>query len=571
MKSKLFLALVVVSLGLVFVCDAFVANTSVSAASHRSQGKLMRASRPIPGQYIVVLNEQAEDPHQAALALTFAYGGSARHVYTTALKGFSVTLPEAAALALSRDPRVSYVEEDAEISLVATQNNATWGLDRIDQRDLPRNGTYTFNFTGSGITAYIIDTGIRATHTDFGGRVNVGAGFTSINDGRGTSDCNGHGTHVAGTVGGATWGVAKSVTLVPVRVLNCNGSGTTSGVVAGIDYVTSHHQAGTPAVANMSLGGGASSSIDTAVNNSINDGVTYVVAAGNSNANACNYSPARVPNAITVGSTTTSDARSSFSNFGTCVDIFAPGSGITSAWATTDTATNTISGTSMASPHVAGVAALVLQDNPGASVSTVTSAIINNATLNKVTNAGSGSPNRLLFSLIGSSGGNNSPTASFTFSCSGLTCSFNGSASSDSDGSIASYSWNFGDGSGSSGATINHTYAAGGTFTVTLTVTDDDGASGSTSQNVSVSAGGGGGFALSAVGFKQQGLHKADLTWSGATSTNVDIYRNGAVITTTANDGAHRDNINNRGGGSYIYKVCEAGTSTCSNEATVTF
>jgi subtilisin family serine protease len=343
-------------------------------------------------------------------------------------------------------------------------------------------------------------------------------------------------------------------------------------VVAGIDYVTSHHQAGTPAVANMSLGGSASTSIDTAVNNSINDGVTYVVAAGNSNANACNFSPARVPNALTVGSTTTSDARSSFSNFGTCVDIFAPGSGITSAWATSDTATNTISGTSMASPHVAGVAALVLHANPGASVSTVSSAIIDNATLNKVTNAGSGSPNRLLFSLSGSSGGNNSPTASFTFSCTDLTCSFNGSASSDSDGSIASYSWNFGNGSGGSGATINHTYGAGGTFTVTLTVTDDDGASDSTSQSVTVSSGGGGGgITLSAVGFKQQGLQKADLTWSGATSANVDIYRNGVVITVTANDGVHRDNIDRRGGGTYTYKVCEAGTATCSNEATITF
>ncbi len=573
MKSKLLLALLVVSLGLVFVFESFVARTSVSAAaSQRSQGKLRRAERAIPGQYIVVLNDQAGDPHQATLALTFAFGGAARHVYSSAIKGFSVTMPEAAAIALSREPRVSYVEEDGEVSLVATQTNATWGLDRIDQRDLPLNTTYNFNFTGAGINAYIIDTGIRSTHADFGGRVNAGAGFTAINDGRGTSDCNGHGTHVAGTVGGATWGVAKNVSLIPVRVLNCQGSGTTSGVIAGVDFVTSHHQAGTPAVANMSLGGSASSTIDTAVNNSINDGVTYVVAAGNSNANACNFSPSRVPNAITVGSTTTSDARSSFSNFGTCVDIFAPGSGITSAWSTSDTATNTISGTSMASPHVAGVAALVLHENPSASVSAVTSAIINNATLNKVTNAGTGSPNRLLFSLIGGGGGgNNSPTASFTFSCTGLTCSFNGSGSSDSDGTIASYSWNFGDSSSGSGVTANHTYAAGGTFTVTLTVTDDDGATGSTSQNVSVSAGGGGGITLSASGFKQQGLQKANLTWSGATSTNVDIYRNGVVITVTANDGVHLDNINNRGGGTYTYKVCEAGTSTCSNEATITF
>ncbi|HSE31830.1 MAG TPA: S8 family serine peptidase [Pyrinomonadaceae bacterium] len=571
MNTKLLLALVALSLGLVFVFSPSIDNSSVSAAaSQRSQGKLLKAERAIPGNYIVVLNDQVSNPHQAALALTFAYGGSARHIYTSALRGFSVTLPEAAAIALSRDSRVAYVEEDSEISLVATQTNATWGLDRIDQHDLPLNTTYNYNFTGAGVTAYIIDTGIRATHNEFGNRVAVGSGFTSINDGNGTSDCNGHGTHVSGTVGGATYGVAKNVTLVPVRVLNCSGSGTTSGVIAGVDYVTSHHQAGTPAVANMSLGGGASASLDTAVNNSINDGVVYAIAAGNSNADACGFSPARVANALTVGSTTTTDARSSFSNFGTCVDIFAPGSGITSAWGTSDTATNTISGTSMATPHVTGVAALVLESNPGASVATVSNAIINNATLNKVTNAGTGSPNRLLFSLIGG-GGNNPPTASFTFNCTGLTCSFDGSGSSDSDGSIATYSWNFGDGSSDSGSNVNHTYAAGGTFTVSLTVTDNDGAPGSTSQNVTVSSPGGGGITLSVVAFKQQGLQKADLTWSGAASVNVDIYRNGVIITTTANDGSHRDNINARGQGSYTYKVCEAGTSTCSNQATVTF
>jgi subtilisin family serine protease len=572
MKTKLFLALVALSLGLVFLFSPSIDNSSVSkAASQRSQGKLLRAERAIPGNYIVVFNEQVSNPHQAALELMGAYGGSARHVYTSALRGFSVTLPEAAAIALSRDPRVSYVEEDGEVSLVATQTPATWGLDRIDQRDLPLNNTYNYNFTGNGVTAYIIDTGIRATHNEFGGRVNVGAGFTSINDGNGTNDCNGHGTHVSGTVGGATYGVAKNVSFVPVRVLNCQGSGTTSGVIAGVDYVTSHHQAGAPAVANMSLGGGASASLDDAVDNSINDGVVYAIAAGNSSADACGFSPARVANAITVGSTTTTDARSSFSNFGTCVDIFAPGSGITSSWNTSDTATNTISGTSMATPHVAGVAALVLESNPGASVATVTNAIISNATLNKVTGAGTGSPNRLLFSLIGGGGGNNPPTASFTFNCTGLTCSFDGTGSSDSDGTIASYSWNFGDGSSDSGANVSHSYAAGGTFTVTLTVTDDDGAPGSASQNVTVIAPGGGNITLSAVGSKEKGLQKADLTWSGATSVNVDIYRDGALITTTGNDGSHRDNINQRGGGSYTYKVCEAGTATCSNQATVNF
>ena len=206
----------------------------------------------------------------------------------------------------------------------------------------------------------MIDTGIRASHQEFAGR--IGNGFTAITDGQGTNDCNGHGTHVAGTTGGTTYGVAKQVTLHPVRVLSCSGSGSNSGVIAGVDWVTANHVK--PAVANMSLGGGVSTALDNAVQNSIAAGVSYAVAAGNSNANACNYSPARAANAVTVGSTTSSDARSSFSNFGTCVDLFAPGSSITSAWYTSNTATNTISGTSMASPHVAGALALYLHDEP---------------------------------------------------------------------------------------------------------------------------------------------------------------------------------------------------------------
>jgi subtilisin family serine protease len=279
---------------------------------------------------------------------------------------------------------------------VTTQSPATWGIDRIDQRNRPLSNSYTYNTTASNVNAYVIDTGIRSTHTQFGGRVSGGATF--INDGRGTSDCNGHGTHVSGTIGGSTYGVAKAVRLHPVRVLDCNGSGTNSGVIAGVNWVASNRVL--PAVANMSLGGGASSALDTAVNNSINRGVVYAIAAGNSNANACNFSPARVAAAITVGSTTSSDARSSFSNFGTCVDIFAPGSSITSAWATSDTATNTISGTSMATPHVAGVAALYLATHTTASPATVRNALVNNATANVISNVGSGSPNRLLFSLI---------------------------------------------------------------------------------------------------------------------------------------------------------------------------
>jgi subtilisin family serine protease len=249
------------------------------------------------------------------------------------------------------------------------------------------------------VRAYVIDTGIRASHSQFGGR--AAGGFTAINDGRGTSDCNGHGTHVAGTIGGSIHGVAKSVGLTAVRVLGCNGSGATSGVIAGVDWVTGNHAAGQPAVANMSLGGSPSGALDNAVANSIADGVTYTVAAGNSNVNACGSSPARVGAAITTGSTTRTDARSSFSNYGPCLDLFAPGSSITSAWYTSDTASATISGTSMAAPHVAGVAALYLQGSPGTAPAAVRDAIVNNATNGVVGNPGSGSPNKLLHSRFG--------------------------------------------------------------------------------------------------------------------------------------------------------------------------
>ncbi len=371
---------------------------SVGPAAAASQAPLFAsgAASEIAGRYIVVFKDGvAGRAFDNALSSARGLGGAVHFTYNRVLRGFAATLPAAAVDALRRNPNVAYIEADQVITIDTTQTGATWGLDRIDQRALPLSTTFTYNNTGAGVKAYIIDTGILISHTQFGGRASVGT--DTVGDGRNGIDCNGHGTHVAGTVGGSTYGVAKGVTLIAVRVLNCSGSGTTSGVIAGVDWVTSNHQAGQPAVANMSLGGSASTALDTAVKNSIADGVTYAIAAGNSNRDACRYSPARVSQALTVGATTSTDARASYSNYGSCLDLFAPGSSITSAWYTSTTATNTISGTSMATPHVAGVAALYLQSNPGASPATVASALIGNATLNVVINPGRNSPNRLLF------------------------------------------------------------------------------------------------------------------------------------------------------------------------------
>jgi subtilisin family serine protease len=357
---------------------------------------------PVEDQYIIVLKDETPSVQaREALLQNFAtqHGGELIRTYVVALNGGVIRMNEAKAKALANHPFISYIEQDSVIQLIVpmgtTSQNPTpsWGLDRIDQYSLPLNSAYSYNNDGTGVNAYVIDTGIRISHSEFNGRATLGYDVIKGNNKGG--DCNGHGTHVAGTIGGINYGVAKNVNLIAVRVLNCKGSGTTSGIIAGIDWVTKN--ASRPAVANMSLGGGASTSLDTAVSNSVNAGISYVVAAGNSSQDACVSSPSSVPSAITVGATDQTDTRPSWSNFGKCLDLFAPGVSITSAWKDSNTAVNTISGTSMATPHVAGVVALKLQGTPDATPAQIAVELIDKSTKDVALNVGNNSPNRLLF------------------------------------------------------------------------------------------------------------------------------------------------------------------------------
>ncbi|NUU23714.1 MAG: S8 family peptidase [Streptomycetaceae bacterium] len=350
----------------------------------------------VPDSYIVTLKANTGFQAQSAKGKDLAdkYGAKVKDTYGTAFNGFSVAMDAKQAGRMAADPDVALVEQDQAVTADTTQSNPpSWGLDRIDQANLPLDQAYTYpNSAGGGVTVYVIDTGVRISHNDFGGRASYG--YDAVENDTVAQDGNGHGTHVAATIAGSSYGVAKSAKIVAVRVLDNSGSGTTSGVIKGIDWVTAH--AAKPAVANMSLGGGASQTLDNAVRRAVNAGVTFAVAAGNDGTNAASSSPARVTEAITVGATGNTDAKASWSNYGNVLDLFAPGVGITSAWNTSDTATNTISGTSMATPHVAGAAALYLSTHPSATPSGVSSALVAAATPGKVTGPGGGSPNKLL-------------------------------------------------------------------------------------------------------------------------------------------------------------------------------
>ncbi|MDH2467193.1 S8 family peptidase [Acinetobacter baumannii] len=381
------------------ICLSIAATHLVYAASNVANpvNDSSQAKGIIKNQYIVILNKDAGPSKDFAQNIAKQHAGKVLQSYDTVLKGFAIYLPDTAGTAfieaMKKNPNVLSVESDTIVNIDATtQSNPDWGLDRIDQKALPLNSTYSYLQTGSGTTAYIVDTGILSSHQEFSGRVL--SGYTAISDGNGTTDCNGHGTHVAGTVGGTTYGVAKNVNLVPIRILGCDGSGASSNVIAGLDWILKNGKK--PAVVNMSLGGATSSSLDSAVENLYNNGYVMVVAAGNSNTDACTSSPARVSKAITVAATDNTDTRASYSNYGSCVDIFAPGSQINSSWIGSNTATKILNGTSMATPHVAGVVAEMFQSTPMASPQTISTNLLNQASSNVVKNP-SGSPNRLLY------------------------------------------------------------------------------------------------------------------------------------------------------------------------------
>lgn len=496
MKSRLTLGTIALTL-LLASCGQESAESAIPEAS-KGLAPFHKVNNPIQGMYIVKFRDGAAGSKLVAQGSNnliknlglHPKGVVVKHVYSKVLNGFSGKLSSQNIAKLRANKLVEYIEQDGVVKAVSSQSNATWGLDRIDQRDLPLNKTYNYQFTGQGVTAYVIDTGIHTTHSEFGGRARWGTNTLDSQD----EDCHGHGTHVAGTVGGKTYGVAKDVKLVGIKVLNCKGRGANSAVVKGIEWAVSD-RGNKPAVANLSLVTGASSAVDDATRNAIKKGLVMVVASGNKNRDACNASPARTKEAITVNASDKADKRSTFSNYGKCTDIFAPGTSITSAWKDSDTATRTISGTSMAAPHVAGGVALLLEANTSAKPQQIADILYKNAITGKITNPGAGSTNRLLFTAAkdgGDGGQNKAPKASFTYNRKGLRVSLK-DQSTDPDGRITKWNWDFGNGKTSNKQNPTVSYRAKGTYKIQLTVTDNGGKTNKTSQSINVSKGDGGG------------------------------------------------------------------------------
>jgi subtilisin family serine protease len=459
-----------------------------------------RSAQAIPGQYIVVFRPGSGRPAGAAGLMVAAENGGLRHVYSLALDGFAASLSESAARRIARHPHVLAVVPDVRVARAAggTQVAAPWGLDRLDQRALPLGGAFAYATDGAGVTVYIVDTGINAGHVEYTGR--VAPGFDAITAGGSANDCHGHGTHVAGTVGGTKYGVAKGARLVGVRVLDCSGNGTSSSVIAGLDWILKQKAANPSlrAVANMSLAGGVSPELDNAVAALVAGGVTTVVAAGNSAVDACTSSPARAPAAVTVGATDASDRFASFSNHGACVDLEAPGVGVTSAYVGSATAAATMSGTSMAAPHAAGAAALYVGANPAATPAQVASALTANATVNAVVGAPVNTANRLLYvGFLGAAPPNAAPTATISAPnaaavfAQGASVTFAGAGSDPETGALsgASLVWTSSlQGRIGTGASFATTALVAGTHGITLTARDPQGATGTATRTLTVSA-----------------------------------------------------------------------------------
>jgi subtilisin family serine protease len=493
-----------------------------------------------------------------------AHGLETDFVYEHVLNGFAATVPIAAQEALLRNPHVARIETDVVVGVAqSVQSGAPWGLDRIDQRDLPLDSRYHYGSSGREVSAYIADTGIRYDHVELAGRAVPGF---DVYDKDG-SDCHGHGTHVAGTVGGTTYGVAKEARLVSIRVMNCNGAATTSMILAGLDWILDNGSL--PGVINMSFAGGGSAALDDAIRRLGEAGFLTVAAAGNSDRDACDLSPARSPNAVTVGAVDRTDTRASWSNWGSCVDLFAPGASITSACHGSSTQTCTKSGTSMAAPHVAGAAALYLASAPTATPHEVMRHLNESSTKGAVRDVKS-SNNRLLFSLLDAPEDDGTeppqpagPTADFTAECADLACLFTDASTGD----VTAWAWQFGDGAGSHEPSPGHAYGQAGSYVVRLTVTDASGATSSRERSVTVETAAP--IRLNASVIKQKGLNSVKLVWEGATGHHVDVFRDGDRIATPPNSGVYIDDLDTRGQVSLTYRVCEAGSSTCSDQVPV--